>query len=421
VRNLERIIERPVLDRTEVILQIFRKNAKTREAQTQVEIARLEYLLPRISNAWIAFERQRGSSGGAARVRGAGEAQIELDKRRMRDKIVALKRELEKISTEKLTQRKSRRSELSVVLAGYTNAGKTTLMNALTDSHLSARDSLFETLDSSVRTLKVHHKPKILITDTVGFIRHLPHALIASFQSTLNETSEADLLLHVVDVSHPTFKDHIRITDEVLREVGAADVPRLYVFNKFDQLEGEPRLGKILARTYPGCICMSANDPEDIEKLLAAVQEFFLKNMLEVTLEVPYQPDLEAVDPSQTNEEHGLPGKVDPHAMGLIYGHTRVLETEWESDRVIFKVRATRDFLSKHFPDSLPPNDNDPLLADRTNESDPVVTDPWSSGAFGFRIGPAARESETQAQQDQPGHLDTSGVNKAGSRRRDVK
>ena len=393
VRNLERIIERPVLDRTEVILQIFRKNAKTKEAQTQVEIARLEYLLPRISNAWIAFERQRGGSGGSARVRGAGEAQLELDKRRMRDKIAFLRKDLEKITTEKLTQRKSRRSELSVVLVGYTNAGKTTLMNSLTDSNLSAKDSLFETLDSSVRTLKVPHRPKILVTDTVGFIRHLPHALIASFQSTLNETAEADLLVHVVDISHPNYKDHIRITDDVLREVGAADVPRLYVFNKFDQLEGEPRLARILSRTYPGSICISAREPGDIERLLVSIQDFFLKNMMEVSIAIPYH-DQGAPTPAGTH--------VDPKAMGLVYGHTRVLETEWAEDAVIFRVRATRDFLAKHFPESIGLEDS----MSHAKASEVGESNPWSSGAFGYtpfrpeavRATPRHRQAQPQPQ-----------------------
>jgi GTP-binding protein HflX len=384
VRNLERIIERPVLDRTEVILQIFRKNAKTKEAQTQVEIARLEYLLPRISNAWIAFERQRGGSGGSARVRGAGEAQLELDKRRMRDKITALRRELEKISTEKLTQRKARRSEFSVVLVGYTNAGKTTLMNALTDSQLSAKDALFETLDSSVRTLKGTHKPKILLTDTVGFIRHLPHALIASFQSTLNETAEADLLVHVVDISHRNYKDHIRITDDVLREVGAADVPRLFVFNKLDQLEGEPRLERILSRTYPGCICMSANRPEDVNRLLEAIEGFFLRNMLEVTIDVPYPQGGGASRRGDgLSSNHTLSHGTDARSMGLIYSHARVLDTDWQDDLVRFRVRATRDFLSKHFPQVLDPGSAGLQDSSKHSKDDEAILDPWSSAPYG--------------------------------------
>ena len=238
VRNLEAVIERPILDRAGVILQIFRKNAKTREAKTQVEIAHLEYLAPRISNSWIAFERQRGGGSGGTRLKGAGETQLELDKRRIREKITSLRKELSRIQTERSTQRKLRSEEFNVVLVGYTNAGKTTIMNALTESHLSAKDALFETLDSAVRTLKGSHNPKVLITDTVGFIRNIPHGLVASFRSTLQEAARADLLIHVVDVSHPHYKDHIQVTDSVLKEVGASEVDRMYVFNKIDELKG---------------------------------------------------------------------------------------------------------------------------------------------------------------------------------------
>lgn len=400
VRNLEKLIERPVMDRTEIILQIFRKNAKTKEARTQVEIARLEYLLPRLSNAWIAFERQRGGSGGSARVRGAGEAQLELDRRRMRDKIVSLRKDLEKIAVEKVTQRKSRRSEFNVVLVGYTNAGKTTLMNALTDSDLSAQDALFETLDSAVRVLKVPHNPKILLTDTVGFIRHLPHSLIASFQSTLDETAEADLLLHVVDVSHPHYKDHIEVTNEVLREVGAGEVPRIFVFNKLDHLEGEPRLARILARTYPNSICLSAQNPGDIQRLLSHIQNFFEQHMLEAHVQVSYE---------------------NARMMGLIYAQTRVIGVEWTNDTACFHIRATRDFLSRYFPETLGTVTNEensgegPSARDEaalgaplnpakaagrsaSDQSSPVpaplggtvhdrdeVADPWQSGDFSFQ------------------------------------
>lgn len=397
VRNLEKLIERPVLDRTEAILHIFRKNAKTKEARTQVEIARLEYLLPRLSNAWIAFERQRGGSGGSARVRGAGEAQLELDRRRMRDKIVSLRKELEKIAVEKVTQRKGRRSEFNVVLVGYTNAGKTTLMNALTDSELSAQDALFETLDSSVRVLKVPHNPKILLTDTVGFIRNLPHSLIASFQSTLDETAEADLLLHVVDVSHPHYKDHIEVTNEVLREVGAGEVPRIFVFNKLDHLEGEPRLARILSRSYPNSICLSAQNPDDVQRLLQHIQNFFVQHMIEAHVQVPYE---------------------NARLMGLIYAQSRVISVEWTNDTACFHIRATRDFLSRYFPDVLANMPNragseevnrlhgaaasgssparagvgvkgetaafGPAPADEVHDPD-EARDPWQSGDFSFK------------------------------------
>ncbi|MEY3902636.1 MAG: GTPase HflX [Pseudomonadota bacterium] len=328
VRNLEQIIERPILDRAGVILQIFRKNAKTREAKTQVEIAHLEYLAPRISNSWIAFERQRGGGSGGTRLKGAGETQLELDKRRIREKIASLRKDLERIQTERSTQRKLRSEEFNVVLVGYTNAGKTTLMNALTDSHLSAKDALFETLDSAVRTLKGSHNPRVLVTDTVGFIRSIPHGLVASFRSTLQEAARADLLLHIVDVSHPRYKDHIRVTDDVLKEVGAGDVDRMYVFNKIDSLKGEPRLAKILARAYKNAVCVSAQQPDDIRKLRDALMEYFSRNMLEISLNVAYD---------------------DSSLMGHIYAHSRVMATEWTDDEARFRIRVSRANARRYF------------------------------------------------------------------------
>lgn len=328
VRNLEQIIERPILDRAGVILQIFRKNAKTREAKTQVEIAHLEYLAPRISNTWIAFERQRGGGSGGTRVKGAGETQLELDKRRIREKISSLRKDLERIQTERSTQRKLRSEEINVVLVGYTNAGKTTLMNALTDSHLSAKDALFETLDSAVRTLKGSHNPRVLLTDTVGFIRNIPHGLVASFRSTLQEAARADLLVHVVDVSHPRYKEHIRVTDDVLKEIGAGDVERMYVFNKVDALKGEPRLGKILMRAYKNAVCVSAQQPDDIRKLRDSLIEFFSRNMLEISIQVTYE---------------------DSALMSLIYAHSRVLSTEWTDADARFRIRVSRANARRYF------------------------------------------------------------------------
>ena len=368
VRNLEKLIERPILDRTGVILQIFRKNAKTREAKTQVEIAHLEYLAPRLSNAWVAFERQRGGGGaGGTRVKGAGETQIELDRRKIRDKIAALKKDLEKIQKERHTQSKGRQEEANVVLVGYTNAGKTTLMNSLTESQLSAKDALFETLDSAVRALKGVHNPKILVTDTVGFIRHLPHGLVASFRSTLEETAKSDLLLHVVDISHPHYKDHMRVTDDVLKDVGAGDVERMYVFNKMDALKAEPRLAKILARSYPNSICISAESEADMKRLREALINYFARSMLETTLEVPYE---------------------DQRKMSLVYSHARVLETTWAEHCAVFKVRLSRTAFARYFDDAPQASQSSQTLqgepkTDETN-SDDRPENPWSGGDFSY-------------------------------------
>ncbi len=327
VRNLEKIMKRPVLDRTGIILQIFRKNARSKEARTQVEIARLEYLAPRLSNAWITWERQRGGGGSGGKLRGAGETQIEMDRRKIKDKIASLKKELEKIEVERETQRKNRGDEWNVALVGYTNAGKTSLMNELTDSTLASKDALFETLDSSIRRLKGSQNMNILMTDTVGFIRNLPHGLVASFRSTLEEVSRADLILHVVDVSHPCYKDHIAVTEEVMKQVGASQVPSIFIFNKADLLP-ESKLSKILMRVYPGCLCISSKNIQDIHKCKDTIVEFLSKNMIEKKFNVPFE---------------------NKALLSSIYAHTRVLSSEWTQEGGEFFVRMTKGVWHKYF------------------------------------------------------------------------
>jgi GTP-binding protein HflX len=328
IRNLESLIGKPILDRTGIILQIFKKNARSKEAKTQVEIAHIEYIAPRLSNAWISWERQRGSGGSGGKLRGAGETQIEVDRRKLKDKVANLKKELEKIQKERETQRKNRSDEWNVVLVGYTNAGKTTLMNALTESQLSAKQSLFETLDSSVRRIRGVNNMNILVTDTVGFIRNLPHGLVASFRSTLEEAAKADLILHVVDVSHHAYKDHIKVTQEVLHQVGAGDVPQIFIFNKIDKLSSEPRLPKILSRAYPRSICISSEKEDDIKRCRDMIVEFLSQNMIEKEFHVSYG---------------------DSKMLSLIYAHTRVLDSRWEQDNGIFKVRMTKAIYHRYF------------------------------------------------------------------------
>ena len=328
VRNLETLIGKPIMDRTGIILQIFKRNARSKEARTQVEIANLEYIAPRLSNAWIHWERQRGGGGSGGKLRGAGETQIEIDRRKIKDKIANLKKDLEKIQKERETQRKNRGDEWHVVLVGYTNAGKTTLMNSLTESHLSAKESLFETLDSSIRRIRGVNNMNILVSDTVGFIRNLPHGLVASFRSTLEEAAKADLILHVVDISHHSYKDHVQVTQDVLKQVGAADVPQIFIFNKIDLLTQEPRLAKILARAYPRSICLSSQNEDDIKRCREMIVEFLAQNMLEKTFHVSYG---------------------DSRMLSLIYAHTRVLESNWEQDVGIFKVRMTKNVYQRYF------------------------------------------------------------------------
>lgn len=229
LRNIERTLERKVLDRTNLILDIFAKRAQTAHAKTQVELAQCQYMLPRLTRLWTHLERQRGGIG----LRGPGETQIETDRRIILDKIARLKEQLIKIDKQKASQRKNRGKMVRVALVGYTNVGKSTIMNVLSKSDVFAENKLFATLDTTVRKVVVENLP-FLLSDTVGFIRKLPHDLVESFKSTLDEVREADLLVHVVDVSHPGFEEQIRTVNQTLSEIHAGDKPTIFVFNKID-------------------------------------------------------------------------------------------------------------------------------------------------------------------------------------------
>ncbi|KAF0199888.1 MAG: GTP-binding protein HflX [Bacteroidetes bacterium] len=229
LRNIEKELECKVLDRTTLILDIFAKRARTATARTQVELAQLQYMLPRLSRMWTHLEKQRGGIG----MRGPGEKEIETDRRIIRDKISLLKEKLKDIDKQKITQRSGREKLVRVALIGYTNVGKSTLMNLLSKSEVFAENKLFATLDTTVRKVVIDNLP-FLLTDTVGFIRKLPHSLVESFKSTLDEVREADLLLHVVDISHPGFEDQIDVVNQTLAEIRVADKPVMMVFNKVD-------------------------------------------------------------------------------------------------------------------------------------------------------------------------------------------
>jgi GTP-binding protein HflX len=229
IKNIERVFEKRILDRTGLILDIFAKRARTAHAKTQVELAQYEYLLPRLTRMWTHLERQRGGIG----MRGPGETEIETDRRIIRDKIALLKKKLELIDKQMTVQRKGRGSMIRVALVGYTNVGKSTIMNQLAKSEVFAENKLFATLDTTVRKVVVENLP-FLLSDTVGFIRKLPHGLVESFKSTLDEVREADMLLHVVDISHPEFEDQINVVNQTLTEINSADKPTLMVFNKID-------------------------------------------------------------------------------------------------------------------------------------------------------------------------------------------
>jgi GTPase len=229
LRNVDNELECKVLDRTNLILDIFAQRAKTAYAKTQVELAQYEYLLPRLTRMWTHLERQKGGIG----LRGPGEKEIETDRRVIRRRITLLKEDLKKIDKQLITQRKNRVQMVRVALVGYTNVGKSTLMNMLSKSDVFAENKLFATLDTTVRKVVIGNLP-FLLSDTVGFIRKLPHTLVESFKSTLDELRESDILLHIVDISHPGFEDQIAIVQQTLTEIGAADKPSYMVFNKID-------------------------------------------------------------------------------------------------------------------------------------------------------------------------------------------
>lgn len=231
MRNIEKELDRKVMDRTGLILNIFAQRARTSHARTQVELAQYQYLLPRLTKMWTHLDRQRG--GASMNMRGPGETQIETDRRIVLDKISALKEKLKDIDKQKIVQRKNRESLIRVALVGYTNVGKSTIMNLLAKSEVFAENKLFATLDTTVRKVVIENLP-FLLTDTVGFIRKLPHGLIESFKSTLDEVREADVLIHVVDVSHPGFEEQIDVVNQTLTEIKVNDKPTIMVFNKID-------------------------------------------------------------------------------------------------------------------------------------------------------------------------------------------
>jgi GTP-binding protein HflX len=281
-RNLERATGARVLDRTAVILAIFQHHARSREARLQVEIARLSYDAPRLRETSGGQDRQSGHVGG----RGAGESALELDRRKVRDRIAELRAELSQIEQEARTRRQRRGGLNTVALVGYTNAGKSSWMRALTSSGVLVEDKLFATLDTTVRALQPEVVPRILVSDTVGFIDQLPHALVASFRSTLDEARDCELLIHLVDASDPAFPNQIRVTCEVLDSIGATGSPRLMVLNKIDRVEAAAR--ERLAEEWPGALQLSVRDPADVARLRERIVAFFERDMVEAELVVPY-------------------------------------------------------------------------------------------------------------------------------------
>ncbi len=308
-RNLEKATGVQVLDRTGVIVDIFHRHAKSREARLQVEIARLTYVAPRLRESPGGKERQKG--------KGAGEAAIELDRRKIRDRIAELKEELVAIQKQQDNRRYGRRDQLRVALVGYTNAGKSSLMRALTGSEVYVADKLFATLDTTIRALAPETKPRVLVSDTVGFIQKLPHDLVASFRSTLDEALEATLLLYVVDASDPIHDAQLKVTQDVLAEIGAGNVPSLLLLNKRDRVSEDERKG--LLRNHPGAILLSAHDPEDIAALHKTIVDHFDAAMIEEELVVPYNRQ---------------------NLLGNVHENARVLEETYDEAGTHLRVRA---------------------------------------------------------------------------------
>lgn len=283
-RNLARILGLKVIDRTAVILDIFAQRARTSEGKLQVELAQLTYLMPRLVGQWKHLERLGGGIG----TRGPGETQLESDRRVIRTRVRQITRELERVRVHRRVQRGGRRrAGLPVVaLVGYTNAGKTTLLNRLTGSALNAADQLFVTLDPAARRVNGVGQPSFILTDTVGFIRKLPHELVAAFRATLEELAEADVLLHVVDASHPQLDEHMSAVEALLRELDAAERPRLVVLNKLDCLD-DPELAAGLSRRRGG-VAVSARTGEGVEELLTAIRVRLPRAARFVTLRIPH-------------------------------------------------------------------------------------------------------------------------------------
>ncbi len=287
-KNLENVLKVRILDRTELILDIFATRARTYEAQLQVELAQLQYLLPRLKRMWTHLERTRGGIG----LRGPGETQLETDRRLIGRRIRDLREKLEVVARRRATQRKSRTGEFRVALVGYTNAGKSSILRKLAGTELFVEDRLFATLDPATRVVELFNGSRALVTDTVGFIRKLPHDLVASFRATLEEVREADVLLHVIDASHPSWEEHKEVVDEVLAELGVADRPIVLVFNKVDQLTHEEEA--ILRERAPfefaePCVFSSAVEEGGLDALRRCIHEALQEQRPEVQLRIPAQ------------------------------------------------------------------------------------------------------------------------------------
>ena len=322
-RNLERVLDIVAIDRTGLILQVFAQRALTKEARLQVSLAHLEYALPRLTRMWTHLSRLATGGGGGGPIRGPGETQLEMDRRWIRRNIGRVRKALQAVEKRRQTQRKNRSEKVKISLVGYTNAGKSTLFNRLTVESVLAEDKLFATLDSTTRKVDLPQKQQILLSDTVGFIKKLPHQLVAAFKATLEEVVEADLLLHVVDVSHPEAEAQITAVNEVLDDLEATDIPMFMIFNKIDNLQTEDDL-QILRSQYPDAHLISAHRGDGVAALMEALSNRFAELGTDLSLSIPY---------------------TDGKALDLLYKHGTVLNAEYAADAIHVKARMPNRYL----------------------------------------------------------------------------
>ena len=322
-RNLEQAFDIAAIDRTGLILQVFAQRALTKEARLQVALAQLEYALPRLTRMWTHLSRLATGGGGGGPIRGPGETQLEMDRRWVRRNIGRVRKALQAVEKQRTVQRRNRSEKVKVSLVGYTNAGKSTLFNLLTGESVLAEDKLFATLDSTTRRVDLPQKQQILLSDTVGFIKKLPHQLVAAFKATLEEVVEADLLLHVIDVSHPEAEAQIAAVNEVLDDLDATDIPMLMIFNKIDNLQTEDGL-QVLRSQYPDAHLISAHRGDGIETLMEALSNLFVELGPDLSLIIPY---------------------TDGKALDLLYKHGTVLNAEYAADAIHVKARMPNRYL----------------------------------------------------------------------------
>lgn len=314
VRNLEKMLERKILDRSGLILDIFASHAKTREAKTQVELAQLQYMLPRLSRAWTHLSKQYGGIG----TKGPGETQIETDRRIIRTRISKLKENLKKIEAHQETKSSGRKEFVTACLVGYTNAGKSTLLNRLTEAGVLAEDKLFATLDSTTRAFEIEKNKKILLSDTVGFIRKLPHHLVASFKTTLNVVKDADVILHVIDASNDYFEDHMRVVESTLEELNSNKKIQIKIFNKVDALKDNSRMDYISQQFKDG-ILISAERGMNIGNLRKMMLDIYEQNFVESTIELkPHESKL----------------------VSQLYDLAEILSADYDEDKIVVTYRT---------------------------------------------------------------------------------